>query len=65
MKCGNCKKKGITHAYRVPVINRGVEKFRDFCDECYQKVKEARQLLDPPPRFDKAYYDFVERHAND
>ncbi len=42
MKCWNCKKKGLTHATRVPVVTRGVEKFRDFCNECYQRVKEAR-----------------------
>ena len=45
MKCWNCKKKDIKHAWRVPVITRGVEKFRDFCDNCYQKVKEAQELV--------------------
>ena len=43
MKCWNCKKKDIKHAWRVPVVIRGVEKFRDFCDNCYQGVKKARQ----------------------
>ncbi len=42
MKCFNCKRKDITHAWRVPVITKGVERFRDFCGDCYQKVKEAR-----------------------
>ena len=41
MKCWNCKKK-ITHTWRVPVITRNIEQFRDFCDECYQKVRQAR-----------------------
>ena len=44
MKCWNCKKKDIKHAWRVPVITRGVERFRDFCDGCYQKVKTEREV---------------------
>jgi len=42
MKCWSCKQE-IRRAWRVPVITREVERFRDFCDDCYQKVKEARE----------------------
>ena len=51
MKCWNCKKKGITKATRVPVllIGRNEEKFRDFCDDCYQVVRELRRSGRYPP----------------
>ena len=51
MKCWKCKAKGITKATRVPVIVVGQnrEKFRDFCDTCYQKVEELRESGQYPP----------------